>query len=193
MKKLIVLALTLTIITSCSDSLSKKEIRQYTIKGKDIAMATQKKLGGTMLEKMKNGGVKEAVPFCNSKAIPITKEMSEKFNVSIKRTSHRLRNPDNKPTDREVLIIEDYSKQLKKKKSLLPVVEKDDQGKPHFYAPIIIQKKCLVCHGEVGTDVTKLSDSIIESYYPKDLATGFKEGDLRGIWSITFNETNEIE
>jgi hypothetical protein len=59
-------------------------------------------------------------------------------------------------------------------------------GDRHFYAPIIVQKKCLTCHGEVGVDVTKKSDSIIESYYPKDLATGFKEGDLRGIWSITF-------
>jgi hypothetical protein len=178
----------LILLTGCGKSLSKKEVEQYTIKGKDIAMATQKKLGGTLVEKMKDGGVKEAVPFCNTKAIPLIKEMSEKFNVSIKRTSHRLRNPDNKPTEKEILIIEDYSKQLKNKKPLNPVVELDKDGKPHFYAPIIIQKKCLTCHGEIGINVTKVSDSIIESYYPKDLATGFKEGDLRGIWSITFNK-----
>jgi hypothetical protein len=188
MKRLTILILTLTLFTACSESLSKKDIEQYTIKGKDIAMATQKKLGGTLVEKMKDGGVKDAVPFCNSKAIPLTKEMSEKFNVTIKRTSHRLRNLDNKPTDREVLIIEDYSNQLKKRKSLEPVVELDKDGKPHFYAPIIIQKKCLACHGEIGVDVTKKSDSIIESYYPKDLATGFKEKELRGIWSITFTK-----
>ena len=188
-KNIFLLLMAILVLSSCSKSLSKKEVEQYTIKGKDIAMATQKKLGGTLVEKMKNGGVKEAVPFCNAKAIPLTKEMSEKFNVTIKRTSHRLRNPDNKPTDEEVLIIDKFSKELKSKKSLMPIVELDKEGKPHFYAPIIIKKKCLACHGEIGTDVTKVSDSIIESYYPKDLATGFKEGDLRGIWSITFNET----
>jgi hypothetical protein len=191
MNKITLLLVVLIVLSSCSKSLSKKEVEQYTIQGKEIAQATAKKLGGTMTEKMKDGGVKDAVPFCNTKAIPLTEEMSNKFNVSIKRTSHLLRNTDNKPNDEEVLVINNYRDLMTKGKGLKPVVELDNDGNPHFYAPIIIQKKCLTCHGEIGKDVTKKSDSIIESYYPKDLATGFKEGDLRGIWSITFKQ--EVE
>lgn len=191
MNKITLVLVALVILSSCSESLSKKEIEKYTVQGKEIAQATAKKLGGIMAEKMKDGGVKEAVPFCNTKAIPLTEEMSNKFNVSIKRTSHLLRNENNKPNDEEVLIMDNYKDLIAKGKKLKPVVEMDDNGDPHFYAPIILQKKCLTCHGEVGTDVTKKSDSIIESYYPMDLATGFKEGDLRGIWSITFKSAVE--
>ncbi len=186
MYKLIVILISIAVLSSCSKSLSKKEVEQYTIQGKEIAQTTAKKLGGTLVEKMKDGGVKEAVPFCNSTAISLTEEMSDNFNVSIKRTSHRLRNEDNKPGAEENAILNNYIKLFSEGKQLKPVVELDESGSPHFYAPIILQKKCLTCHGEMGVDITKKSDSIIRSYYPKDLATGFKEGDLRGIWSIAF-------
>jgi len=188
MNKITVLFALIIILSSCSKSLSKKEVEQYTIQGKEIAQTTAKKLGGTLVEKMKDGGVKDAVPFCNAEALPLTKEMSDNFNVTIKRTSHRLRNEENKPNDEENIIINNYNKLFSEGKPLKPLVELDKSGKPHFYAPILLQKKCLACHGDIGVDVTKKSDSIIRSYYPKDLATGFKEGDIRGIWSITFNE-----
>jgi cytochrome c len=172
--------------SSCGKSLSKKEKEAYLEKGKEITMATQKHLGGNLVKKMKEGGVKEAVPFCNTKAMPLTQEMSETFNVRVKRTSHRLRNDKNAPDEAEKLILTTYNKSLAEHKAITPVVKLGDDGKVHYYAPIIVQKKCLVCHGEIGTDVTVKSDSIIKSFYPNDLATGFKEGDLRGIWSITF-------
>lgn len=186
MHKFFLIFVTVAVLSSCSKSLSKSEAEQYTIKGVEIAQTTAKKLGSALVEKMKDGGVKEAVPFCNTTALPITEEMANKFNVDIKRTSHLLRNEKNKPNEEEVLVLNNYSKLFANNKKMKPVVEIDKSGNPHFYAPILLQKKCLTCHGEIGIDVTKKSDSIIESYYPKDLATGFKEGDLRGIWSITF-------
>ncbi len=188
MYKFVIIFVSIAVLSSCSKSLSKKEVEQYTIQGKEIAQATAKKLGGTLVEKMKDGGVKDAVPFCNAEAINLTNEMSDNFNVSIKRTSHRLRNEENKPNDEENIIVNNYNKLFSEGKKLKPIVELDQSGKPHFYAPIILQKKCLACHGEINVDVTKKSDSIIKSYYPKDLATGFKEGDIRGIWSIAFNK-----
>jgi len=191
MYKITLILTALVVLSSCSKSLSNKEVENYTIQGKEIAQATAKKLGSNLVEKMKDGGVKEAVPFCNTKAIPLTEEMSNKFDVTIKRTSHLLRNENNKPNDEEVVVINNYKDLMVKGKGLKPVVELDKDGNPHFYAPIIMQKKCLTCHGEIGINVTKKSDSIINSYYPKDLATGFKEGDLRGIWSITFKSAVE--
>ncbi|MCK5678916.1 MAG: lipoprotein, partial [Flavobacteriaceae bacterium] len=92
MKKIVFLFVVVLLVSSCSKSLSKEEKSLYTEQGKVIAQATAKKLGGTLVKKMKEGGVKDALPFCNENAIPLTKEMSEKYNVTIKRTSHRLRN-----------------------------------------------------------------------------------------------------
>ncbi len=186
MKKIVFLFVVVLLVSSCSKSLSKEEKSLYTEQGKVIAQATAKKLGGTLVKKMKEGGVKDALPFCNEKAIPLTKQMSEKYNVTIKRTSHRLRNDENSPNEEEVRVINKYNTLSAEGKPMKPIVELDISGKPHFYAPIKLQKKCLACHGKIGSEITVKSDSIIKSYYPNDLATGFKENDLRGIWSITF-------
>jgi ABC-type phosphate transport system auxiliary subunit len=159
---------------------------KYTTEGKEMAMATTKKLGSNLTQKMKEGGVKEAVPFCNTMAYSLTDEMSKKYNAEIKRTSDKLRNEKNKPNDEEKKIIEDYKKAMASNKQLKPVVAMDASGNPHFYAPIILKKKCMTCHGAVGGEVSVTTDSLIRSYYPNDKAVGFKEGDLRGIWSIKF-------
>ena len=65
-------------------------------------------------------------------------------------------------------------------------MQKENDGKVHYYAPIRLQKKCVACHGISKKQISKKTDSILKSLYPNDKATGFKENDLRGIWSITF-------
>lgn len=186
--KLIISLFAITLLLSCShNSLSDKEIKEYTIKGKEIGKATIKKLGSNLMQQMKSGGVQQAVPFCNVAANPIITEMSKKYNVDIKRTSHKLRNENNKPNKDEKKIIEDYLVSISKKEELKPIISKDNDGKVHFYAPIKMQKKCLACHGTLTKEVTFKSDSIIKSLYPNDKALGFKEGDLRGVLNVTFN------
>lgn len=176
------------VFVSCSKTLSEEEKEQYLSQGKEIAMATANTLGSNLTQKMKNGGVVEAIPFCNVMAYPLTEQMSEKYNVSIKRTSHKIRNDINMPTVEESKIIDGYLQLAKEGKPIKPSIEIDKSGKPHFYAPILLQKKCLACHGTIGDNITMESDSIIKSYYGNDKAIGFKEGDLRGVWSIIFNK-----
>jgi len=45
---------------------------------------------------------------------------------------------------------------------------------------------CLGCHGTEGGDINAKTLKIIKQKYPEDKATGYKEGDLRGWWKITF-------
>ncbi len=185
MKKFIILILLIISQFSCkSDSLSDKEIKKYTTKGKEIGQSVLKKLGGNLMQQMKSGGVKQAMSFCNVAAIPLTEKLSKKHNVTIKRTSHKLRNNNNKPSLEEENILKQYLNSLEKGEKLKPIINKDTNGKIHFYAPIKMQKKCLACHGEVS----RKTDSIIKIYYPKDLATGFNENDIRGLMSITFKD-----
>lgn len=176
------------IFASCSQGFSEKEKQEYANKGKDIAQSTFKELSTNLMTQMKAGGPAKAIPFCNQRAAPITEELSSKYDVVIKRTSNKLRSCENEPTVRELEIMEQYKLLISENKELKPVVEIDENEKKHFYAPIKIKANCLTCHGKVGETMNIKTDSIIKSLYQFDIATGYDDGDLRGIWSITFNK-----
>ncbi len=173
---------------SCGSSLSEKEKQQYVLQGKEIAEASFLELSTQLTEQMKEGGPAQAIPFCNQKALPITNQLSDKFEAAVKRTSLKIRNSQNEASEREVEILNQYQNELSNNIQLMPIVEVDSNNKKHFYAPIILKANCLVCHGTVNETVNVKTDSIIKSLYPNDQATGYNEGDVRGIWSITFKK-----
>ncbi|UMB60051.1 DUF3365 domain-containing protein [Lutibacter sp. A80] len=187
MKKILIFTMLISLF-SCNSELSEKEKLEYTVKGKEIAKATFDALSSQLMAKMKAGGPAEAVPFCNLKAAPITKQLSEKHNVVIKRASDKLRSCDNEPTERELEIINNYQNIVAEGKELKPILELDSTNAKHFYAPIIVKANCLVCHGKVNETMSVKTDSIIKLTYPFDIATGYNEGDVRGVWSIAFNK-----
>lgn len=171
---------------SCQSGLSEKEIEKYSQQGDEIVQSAGKRLSSTLMTKIEESGISGAVGFCNLSALPITKEISANYGVEIKRTSLKIRNPKNRPSGEEVSVLNDFEERLNKGDALKPVVNLDREGRPHYYAPILAQKKCLMCHGELGKNLSVPVDSIIKSRYPEDLATGYREGELRGIWSVTF-------
>ena len=66
---------------------------------------------------------------------------------------------------------------------LAPVVVDLDDGRHGYAEPIRVQPLCLTCHGEtVHADVAER----IEALYPDDEATGFSEGDFRGVFWVSF-------
>ena len=185
-QKLTVLLVALVVFSSCGTVLSEKEKEVYTLKGKEIAEASFSALSTQLMAQMKAGGPAQAIPFCNQKAMPITDEISEKYEATIKRTSTNVRNEQNAPSARELEIMAEYQQMISEKKELKPIVEINNNKQKHFYAPIILKANCLVCHGKVNETVSVKTDSIIKSLYPNDKATGYSEGDLRGVWSINF-------
>ena len=186
-KKELVL-LVLVSFLSCNSSLTTKEKENYTSKGKEIIQASFKELSGHLMQQMKMGGPEQAIPFCNIQAMPITTKIADKFNVTIKRTSRKIRNSVNIASDRELEIIEEYESAIYSKNEIFPKVELDINGNKHFYAPIIVNSKCLSCHGKLEGKLSVKTDSLIKSLYPNDEAIGYSEGDLRGIWSVTFKD-----
>jgi hypothetical protein len=186
MRRLFISFLVLIFLNSCNTSLSDKEVEVYQEKGLLIARSTGSELSTTLTNKMKSGGLVEAVEFCNTTALPITKQMSDSYGVTIKRTSLKTRNSLNKPSEDEILILKEFQVNLDKDIPLEPVVQLDQKGDPNYYAPILVEKKCLICHGTLDRELSRSADSIIKSYYPNDLATAYQEGELRGMWSISF-------
>ena len=187
MLKQLLLLLAFTGLISCSTDFSEKKKQKYTLKGQEIAQATFNELSSQLMAQMKEGGPAQAVPFCKENAAVILGELSDKYDVTIKRSSDLLRSCKIEPTERELEIIYNYQKLIKEEKELRPIVEIDSNDKKHFYAPIKIKANCLMCHGKVNETMSVKTDSIIKSIYPFDIATGYSEGDLRGVWSITFN------
>ncbi len=187
MKKALFLLAIMSIL-SCTNDLTEKQKKEYITKGKEIAQATMKNLGRNLMKQMKAGGTQAAIPFCNKSAYPLTEAMEKQYNVSIKRTALKLRNPKNSPNTAEEKILNEYLAKIKNGEKLTPIVQKEQDNKVHFYTPIKLQKKCVACHGVLNKQVTSKTDSILKSLYPNDKATGFKPNDLRGIWSISFNQ-----
>lgn len=158
--------------------------KTYEEIGLEYALSTKKLLGENLMGTIQKKGTLEAMAFCNIQAMPLTDSMSVHHNASIKRVSDKNRNPNNKANAEELVYIEEFKKDLLAKREPKPVaIDKGD--KIQFYYPIPTNTMCLQCHGkqikpEVAKQILKL--------YPKDLAIGYEENEVRGIWSITFDK-----
>ncbi|MHC4276024.1 MAG: Tll0287-like domain-containing protein [Planctomycetota bacterium] len=105
--------------------------------------------------------------------------------INIKQTSLKIRNPKNAPIkwEREAMErfeLPDYPKGA----AIAELTIADGEEVYRYIKPIYVTKACLQCHGKRETireDIRKY----LETHYPDDVATGYKEGDLRGGIRIT--------
>ena len=153
-------------------------------KGDTITALVQKVLLANVMTAMKTGGPVNAVSFCNVHAIPLTDSMAVEYNCIIQRVSDKYRNQANKLSEADADILAKMSSFNPMKPVLV-----SENGRMVYYKPIkIAMPACLKCHGSLGKEIDSKTLEIINQKYPNDLATGYKEGDLRGLWKITFLE-----
>ena len=162
--------------------------------GKQIAEASFKALSGQLKKAMEEGGVRNAVEYCNFMANPLIDSLSRAHQARIRRTSVHARNPGNKPNPKEKDILAFYHTKHNNEEPLAPLVVTYHDGSTVFYAPIVIPGPlCLTCHGDPGKTVSSQDYDYIRSLYPDDDAIGYKTGDLRGMWSISLNVEDVIK
>jgi len=114
---------------------------------------------------------------CSSMAIPMTNEYGEPHaNINIRRTAQRYRNPANIPDKTDGIVMENFIQSKNFKKPL--VVEMPTHYR--VYKALDMKQPCLACHGDIENMSPKLV-KMIDKTYPKDLATGLKLGDFRGV------------
>jgi len=153
-------------------------------KGDTITALVQKVLLANVMTAMKTGGPVNAVSFCNIHAIPLTDSLAGEYNCIIQRVSDKYRNQANKLSEADADILAKMSSFNPMKPVLV-----SENGRMVYYKPIkIAMPACLKCHGSLGKEIDSKTLEIINQKYPNDLATGYKEGDLRGLWKITFLE-----
>ncbi|MEZ4992277.1 MAG: DUF3365 domain-containing protein [Saprospiraceae bacterium] len=182
---------------SCRQNTSDKETENrelteaertiYIEKGKVIAGSTFKALSSNLQAAMKEGGVANAISYCNLQAYPLTDSLSKVHQVDIRRTTLKARNPKNAPDAAERAILEDYAQAAGQGMELTPRVALLDDQTVVFYAPIKVNVFCLQCHGKLGESLRETDYAVIKEHYPGDEAVGYADGDLRGMWSIKFH------
>jgi hypothetical protein len=154
----------------------------YLNKGQEITQAAFDTLSKTLQSAIAERGPAGAIEFCNIQALPITTSATTDNVFEIKRTSLKIRNPQNTPTDFEKDVLNLYAEAFSQQKEL--------QGKlilrgdtVHFFRPIKLMPMCTMCHGNKENIPEEVSEKL-SRLYPEDLATGYAPGDFRGMWHV---------
>ena len=156
-------------------------------KGKMIAQSTQKVLGKNLMLNIQKNGPIGAVAFCNEKAYPLTDSMALVHHAKIKRVTDKPRNQNNKASKKELAYVAFFKSKINNNESYEPIVT-NENGKTSFYSPIVTNTMCLNCHGVPETNIDPKVTQLLNDKYPYDEAIGYKENEVRGIWSISFKD-----
>ncbi|MCK6511713.1 DUF3365 domain-containing protein [Myxococcota bacterium] len=145
----------------------------------------------TLRQEMAGGSIEKAIQTCQKTAGHIERQFGKSHNATVQRISHRNRNPANLASSDEMKLI----RQLKQKiamdsPTLHTLLPSEDKKTKTVYLPILVaMPTCLKCHGSPTKDIEPETLALLKKYYPQDRATGFRIGDVRGMWKITFQKS----
>lgn len=159
-----------------ASALTESEANQFA-----AATAARDALFNTLMERLvaalQEGGPAAAIGVCKDAAPALAKEVGGARGLTIGRTAYRLRNPRNTPPAWAVPYVGAQRAE--------PVVLRDESGGAlAALFPIQLKSECLQCHG-APEDIQPDVREAIRKAYPRDNATGFKEGELRGWFHVT--------
>ena len=179
------LAFTVLVISGCTSPPGEATAEEMAAKGDvtaeemtragDALMPLKMKLMGALIGALKEGGAEHAISACKHEAPEITAAAGAE-GVEIGRTSHKLRNPDNAPEPWMKPFLEEY---LANTEDSEPRATRLPDGRVGYVEPIRMKGLCLTCHGE---SIDEKVQTKLGELYPEDQATGFRMGDLRGLF-----------
>lgn len=151
---------------------SQQAQRRLALDAKD-AMFTRlfAALGEATSKPGPDGGTAGAIGVCKDEAPKIAQTVAREKGVMIGRTSVKLRNPANAAPSWAVGVLNDQPAE--------PRLAANTDGSLGVTLPIKLAANCLACHGSLET-IEPAVKAALAAKYPKDQATGFKQGDLRG-------------
>lgn len=141
-----------------------------------------------LMTALAQGGPEEGVKVCSEIAQSITLSVGGDRELTVKRTSLRVRNPENAPDPYERAWLEQAVSARARGEVVRTSYEVleglDGRRELRHLRPIVFPgDPCSGCHGtrdEISSEVRAL----IAERYPDDHATDFQSGDLRGAISI---------
>lgn len=142
-------------------------------------------LKGALTAGLAAGGPAGAIGVCQVQAPAIAADQSRSLGAQVGRTSERLRNPANAPTEPQRAVLETFARRIGagEPPASLEHWETRADGSALYMKPIMVGEPCLACHGAVlDPDVA----ATLKAGYPDDRATGYDAGDLRGAFRIVW-------
>ena len=167
---------------------ASEEMQALSAEGKALIQRFGGALKSELAAAMADGGPVDAISVCNVRAPEIAAAVSnDSDGWAIVRSSHKLRNPKNAPDAYTAQSIEAFLKRAESGEPATDIVkaeilEEDGQRVFRMVKAIPTGTVCLNCHG--GDEVTPEVVAALEELYPNDEARGFKEGDIRGVFSL---------
>lgn len=155
------------------------ELREAAAPALAAFQELKRTLEARLQRSFQEGGPVAAISVCRLEAPALTREVGAGAGMELGRTSHRLRNPDNAPRPWVRPYLARHAGQLAR--DLSPEVVELPGGRLGVLAPIGIQPQCLTCHGPRAAMAAPLAEAL-KSRYPQDQATGFRPGELRGVF-----------
>jgi hypothetical protein len=154
-------------------------------KAAELVQAYAGKLKTALNSAIEAGGAEGALEVCNKQAPVIAAEISRDSGWSVARTSLKPRNAASAPDDYERMIMEGFEARIAKGEKAADLANAEiveQNGRVfRFIKAIPTGQVCLTCHGEnVAPDLKRK----IAALYPRDQATGFKEGEMRGVFTL---------
>lgn len=159
--------------------------------GEAVAGALARRLTSVLQETMAKEGPVAAIGVCNLQALSLTAEVAKAHPEvrGLRRIGVRTRNEANAQDamDRRALaaLMTSWKGAESAKGIVMSDRAPDGTERIRYYRPLPTAPTCLVCHGPAGSVPAPVSD-VLRKLYPKDEATGFNAGELRGAIVVEF-------
>ena len=196
-KRIFLIALGLAVSAGCPfANAQNNELAESDVHAKvKQARVHAKALGGALKSRLKqaiqSGGLEAGVEECQLAAEPIAESLSQN-GWEVGRTALKVRNPNNAPDEWEREQLALFASLLEKTKlegeppsTPIDTYKYDsDSGEFRYMMAIQQGQVCMACHG--GQVAPSVKETILK-HYPKDEATGFELGELRGAFTLTYS------
>jgi hypothetical protein len=144
-------------------------------------------LKSRLVEAMSSQGPIAAVEVCALEVSQIASGIADATEYEVSRTALRVRNPSNAPDAWEREQLEKFiaaadSGADPRMLEAAILAKVDGVTVFRWMKPIIMEAQCAACH---GASVAPEIKQKINEYYPDDAATGFREGEIRGAFSVS--------
>lgn len=154
-----------------------------------VVAAFQQELATKLSAAMAAGGPVGAIAVCKTEAPAIAARLSRESGWQVKRVGTRVRNPETGVPDAwEQEELKDFARRLAAGAAPATVsvfaetMEASGRSQRYMQA-IAVAAPCLACHGDPAAQSPELR-AALQSAYPQDAATGYREGELRGAFSL---------
>lgn len=150
-----------------------------------VATSLPPKLIVSLQEAIAKSGPEGAIPVCKDMAPKMAGEIAQETGWKIKRVSLKVRNDARAIPDAwEKAALEDFDKRAAAGEPPAKLEKGEQVGNEYrFVKALPVQPLCLSCHGP-AEQISPAVKAVLGSHYPKDQATGYSVGQIRGVISV---------